>query len=154
MIRAATRADLGEVVSALLALNANGSAADPRYRLRPDAKLRELLSAEWFDRFLPFPACWVSPGATGLVGVISCQIVPEHPVLDQAPTVRIDNLWVAPEHRRAGLGLALVEKVREQASRAGFPRLVASTLAQDAQALAFWRRAGFSDLNVLLARTD
>jgi ribosomal protein S18 acetylase RimI-like enzyme len=159
VIRPATRADLDRIVQAQLRLNEAGTAADPRYQLRPDAAraLREHLGFSWFERFLPFPACLLalepdgSEGADRLVGLISGEVVPEHPVLAYPPTARIDGMWVEPDRRRSGLGRSLVAAFRAGAAKAGFHRITVSTLAKDARAVAFWRSVGFDDLNLILA---
>jgi GNAT superfamily N-acetyltransferase len=139
----------------LLRLNANGTEADPRYVLQPEAgpRLREHLRSLWFGRFLPFPACLVAePPGTGLVGLVSAEVVPDLGIMAFPPTARIDNLWVEPPWRRQGLARALVERMHTRAQAAGYTRLTVSTLARDDRALAFWRAMGFHDLFVVLAR--
>ena len=164
--RPAERSDLEGILDLLGRLNANGSAADARYRLRGHSRalLRAQILDTWFGRFLPFPACWVlggdgageageagEAGGASLAGLISGEPMQVHPVLDQPPTARIDNLWIEPDHRRKGLARALVATFRGAAHEAGYPRIEVSTLARDAQALAFWREMGFEDLRVVLS---
>lgn len=154
MIREARRSDLGALVQAIVRLNENGTAADPRYRLHPDGpeRLRELLAHDWFGRFLPMPACLVAEAEGGLVALISGQLVVDPGILENPPTVRIDNLWVEPGHRRTGLGRQLVEAYRARALGAGFPRLTVGTLVRDVRAVAFWEATGFAPLTVTLSR--
>lgn len=153
ILREATRRDLDVVVEAIVRLNDNGTAVDPRYRLAVDgpARLREHLAHAWFERFLPFPACLLAED-DGLVGLVSGEVVVDPGILETSPTARIDNLWVVPERRRAGVGRALVEAFRARAGRAGFPRTTVHTLVRDTRAVAFWRAMGFEDLTVTLAR--
>lgn len=150
--RPVTRADLGEAVRLLGALNARGERLEPRYRLRVDApeRLRELMRDAWFGTFLPFPTCWVV-GDEPLIGLISGTIMQDHPVLDRPHTVRIDNLFVVPEHRGQGHGRRLVEAFCRAAHRSGTPRIDVGTLSADAGALSFWRAIGFADLRVTLS---
>jgi GNAT superfamily N-acetyltransferase len=153
-LREAVPSDLDAIVALLLRLNANGTAADPRYALRPDAgpHLREQLRDLWFGRFLPFPACLVAePSRGSLAGLISAEVVPDLGILAFAPSARIDNLWVEPPWRRQGLGRALVAQMRARTSAAGYGRLTVSTLARDDRALAFWRAMGLQDLFVVLS---
>ncbi len=151
--RQAERSDLEGILDSLGTLNANGTAADERYRLRSHSRalLRAHVLDTWFGRFLPSPACWVLEAPEGLVGLISGEPVQLHPVLDQPPTARIDNLWIDPGYRRQGLARTLVSTFREAANEAGYPRIEVSTLARDAMALAFWREVGFEDLRIVLS---
>lgn len=152
MIRAARRSDSGGLLEALMRLNETGTAADPRFRLRPDgrASLRAHLDEVWFGRFRPFPAAFVAEEDGALVGFVSGEPLPDHPLLDQPPSARIENLWVEPQARRRGLARALVAAFREAAAGAGLHRIEVQTLVRDARAVAFWRSVGFDDLRVLL----
>lgn len=151
-VRPAVRAELGWLVGACLRLNANGTAADPRYRLVDDAEvqLRDLLGHTWFERFQPFPGCLVAERDGERVGFVSGEIVPERGVVARPPTARIDNLWVEPDHRRHGVARALVAGFRARARAAGFPAIQVSTLDRDARAVAFWRAVGLVPLHVVL----
>jgi GNAT superfamily N-acetyltransferase len=155
MIREAVRADLVALVDAIVALNENGTAADPRYRLHEDgpARLREHLLHAWFGRFLPFPACLVAESEGRIVGLVSGELAPDPGILANPPTARIDNLWVEPDHRRTGIARRLVEAWCARAVRAGYPRTTVGTLVRDARAVAFWEAMGFEALTVTLARS-
>ncbi|MEZ4241146.1 MAG: GNAT family N-acetyltransferase [Myxococcota bacterium] len=155
-VREGVRADLSWLVGAVMRLNAAGTAADPRFRFVADVEpiLREHLGHVWFGRFQPFPAVWIAEVDGERVAMLSGEIVPDAGLLEQAPTARIDNLWVEPPHRRAGLGRELVAAFRARAERAGYPGLQVSTLARDARAVAFWEAMGLSPLRVVLARDD
>jgi ribosomal protein S18 acetylase RimI-like enzyme len=153
VIRPAVRADVPWLAGAMARLNAAGHEADARYVPAPDAAVvvRERAAA-WFERFQPFPACFVAQGQTGLVGYVAGEPARIHPVLLLPLTAVISELWVEPAQRRHGLGKTLVEQFHTAASAAGYPRLEVSTLAGDVRAVAFWRSVGFADLRLVLDR--
>ncbi len=150
--RPAERRDVDACIELLDQLNANGEAADPRFRLRDHrrALLRAYVLDAWFGQFLPFPACWLAEREGVPVGLVSGKPLPTHPVLDHPPSARIENLWVHVDHRRQGIARDLVQTFQEAARRAGYPRIEVYTLARDHRALAFWRAVGFEDLMVSL----
>jgi ribosomal protein S18 acetylase RimI-like enzyme len=53
------------------------------------------------------------------------------------------RLAVHPEHRRRGLGMALVRAAEERLGELGIPRVQALVGSDDAEARAFWERAGY-----------
>ena len=57
----------------------------------------------------------------------------------------IYRLAVAPEHRRRGLGLALVEAAEARLRAVGAPRVTALVAREEADAVALWRAAGYGD---------
>ena len=71
---------------------------------------------------------------------------------DGSIMAHLELLYVAPSHRRAGLGRALVHAALGQAAASGHPHARVNTLATDPVAQAFWRSLGFSDLYITLAR--
>lgn len=143
MIREAVRSDRDALLAAALRLNATGTVADPRYRLRPDATkvLRERLGEVW---------CLVDERDGVVAGFVAGEPRRDHPILDQPHTCTISDLWVEEPFRRQGIGRALVAAFRVLAERRGFPRIEVTTLARDARALAFWRSVGFDNLRVTL----
>ncbi|MEN0061908.1 MAG: GNAT family N-acetyltransferase [Myxococcota bacterium] len=153
-LRPAVRADLDAVLPLLLQLADNGHHVDIRYRLRGHrrALLRAHVLESWFGRFMPFPSCWVAEKDDTIVGMVSGEPLQMHAVLDQPPTVVITDLWIEPGFRRRGLARSLVDRFCRTAEEAGYPRVEVSTLARDAQALAFWRAMGFADLRIALSR--
>ena len=154
-VREARRADLEALLDQLERLNATGTEADPRYRIRSGARdfLREHHGETWFGRFQPFPACLVDERDGVLAGFVSGAPRQDHPVLDHPPTARIGELWVEPAYRRQGVARALVTAFRERCARAGYADVEVSTLARDARAVAFWRSVGFDDLRLVLLAT-
>lgn len=67
-------------------------------------------------------------------------------------TLELDDLYVAPEARRHGVGRALIEAVAEHGRRAGACRMVVTAYAANAEAAALYRDAGFGDHLVTLQR--
>ena len=58
---------------------------------------------------------------------------------------RIGGTWVAPSHRRRGVGRELLEAVVSWAREHGFSRLALWAPTANAAALAFYRQAGFKN---------
>jgi GNAT superfamily N-acetyltransferase len=56
---------------------------------------------------------------------------------------RIGGMWVAPLHRRHGIGRALLEAVRSWAREHGFKRMGLWAPSENAAALALYQQAGF-----------
>ena len=136
-------------------LNRAGTAADARYVIRDGSRdaFRALIMEDWLGRFLPFPACFVAEADGEIVGYVQGDVCRQHPLLVEPPKCRIGNLWVQPEHRRLGVGRALVQTYVTAAKEAGFPWVEVGTLAKDARAVAFWQALGFGDWRVSLLRT-
>jgi GNAT superfamily N-acetyltransferase len=148
-----TRADVDAVLACWLALAEEGHAADPRFGATSGARApyrSELL--DLFRAFHPFAPAWVAEVDGAVVGWIHAAIVPTLPWLAQPPTARITDLYVAPGHRRSGVGRALVAAVTGAAGSAGFSWTEVGTLALDARATTFWRSLGFTDWKVVLLR--
>lgn len=58
---------------------------------------------------------------------------------------RVGGTWVAPSHRRRGIGTALLQAVKAWARDQGFRRLRLWAPAASAAALALYRRTGFRE---------
>lgn len=58
--------------------------------------------------------------------------------------VRVSNLWVAEDRRRAGVGAALMARAVEEARTAGARALVLETQSCNDPAIRFYRKNGFS----------
>lgn len=151
-IRPARPSDLEPLLDLWEGLMSAGHAADARYAPAVGARdaMRAFVRSTWF-RQDPFPHALVAEDG-GLLGFVTGYPQDRVAVVDFAPTVRIGDLFVAPSHRRAGLGSALVAEMSARAKAGGFPRLEVGTLVSDARAVAFWRSQGFTDLTLLLAR--
>ncbi|MBT3223911.1 MAG: GNAT family N-acetyltransferase [Proteobacteria bacterium] len=111
--------------------------------------MRSLIRNEWV-KTRPFPHAWVAVDGEQLVGFVSGHPQAPHPILDKPPTALIGDLFVRDSHRRRGLALKLVDTFIEHAQAAKYEMIEVGTLTRDSRAVAFWRAAGFEELNVLL----
>lgn len=64
------------------------------------------------------------------------------PVFDDRPGVFINELYVAPDYRRAGIGTRLVDAVKEWAEELGVHQVRAAVVARNEGGAAFWRSIG------------
>lgn len=62
----------------------------------------------------------------------------------EAATAEVKRLWVLPALRGSGLGGRLMASIEAEARRAGFTRLVLDTNGTLTEAVAFYRRAGWT----------
>jgi GNAT superfamily N-acetyltransferase len=153
-VRPAHKGDLDAILKLWASLMDEGRAADSRYRVTDGIldDLRHPVASDWFRPILPFPYVWVAALPTGVVGFLTGEVKPPHPLLVTTPTARVNDLFVAPKARRCGLARTMVQSFFQQATDAGFTRHSVHTLAQDARAVSFWRSLGFNDLFTELTR--
>ena len=86
---------------------------------------------------------WVDGEPAGIVGAFES---PEHDA-----TVELVAMWSAPEHRRRGVGRALVEAVVEAARAAGASRVVLWVMRGNDGARVFYESVGFRATDELVA---
>jgi len=144
------RRDVDAALDVWSRLMDEGTAADGRY-VKGDIEAMRSEMQHWFACFHPFPPSYIAWDGTSVVGWISGQPAPSPSTVAAPKSARIDNLWVDPDHRRQGLGRALVEIWSQEARSAGFQRLEVATLARDRRAVNFWREQGFGDWLVVLS---
>lgn len=65
-------------------------------------------------------------------------------VIDVAPWAEIKRMWVDPAGRGAGVGRAILTVLEAEARRAGLSRLCLETGIHNHEAIAHYRRAGFT----------
>jgi ribosomal protein S18 acetylase RimI-like enzyme len=80
-------------------------------------------------------------GGHGVVGLVATHLVPR--LDDDRFTCRITDIVVSAEHRRSGIGSALLGAAEAEARRSGAPRLDLSSGDWRADAHAFYDRHGF-----------
>jgi GNAT superfamily N-acetyltransferase len=79
---------------------------------------------------------FVDDGPEGLRGCVGLE-------LEGADVGYLERLAVLPAQREAGLGTALVERVVEQAAKAGIRRLEAGVIAEQRELVAWYGHRGF-----------
>jgi GNAT superfamily N-acetyltransferase len=150
-IREAEDNDHPKLLDLWWSLTEAGTASDPRYRPREDARSTA-------DRFIVqlwvgpqrTQRVWVAVGDDGdLVGFMATRTAEPHLVLASPPTLVITDAFVVESYRRRGVGRALVGTVRAFADRERIRAIEVGTLALDSRAVAFWRSLGFGDWRVL-----
>ena len=152
-IRPAVLADLDPLVELWCELNRAGASADGRYRLRDD--FRDVGAAIVRDTWMDESATHVLVAADRsgrLVGFVATKRALEHPVLSSPATVVFTDMFVAADHRRAGVGRLLFEEACLRARADGVEAFEVGTLALDSRAVAFWRSVGFVDWRVTMSR--
>lgn len=64
----------------------------------------------------------------------------------------IENLGVIPDRKGTGLGSRLLESVIEWAKSNGYQKIYVESYANNQEALAFYRKHGFGDIDISLER--
>ena len=86
-----------------------------------------------------------------LVGFASLRLVPY--LSDDVPLAELTELYVDTSYRRRGIGRALVARVEALAHERGATSLHLLTGLRNAEAQAFYRALGFSDLALAMAKS-
>jgi ribosomal protein S18 acetylase RimI-like enzyme len=73
-----------------------------------------------------------------------CGIIGALPDQDGPGTAQIVSMWVAPTHRRSGLGTALIDAVRSWSQTRGIRTLRLMVTSRNYVAMEFYRRNGFT----------
>ena len=135
MIRRATAADAEPLLALMRGLaRFEGYAAD--FSVTPGDLVERGLAPTGPSQFTAF----VGEGAAGLLGYA---VVVEIPfTCDLRPTLLLKELFVADGRRGQGIGRGLFERVRAHGHERGCGRIVWTVLPDNAQAQAFYRRAG------------
>lgn len=88
---------------------------------------------------------------TKLIGTLSAYIY-EKPAV-QLPTVAVlYSLWVAPEHRREGVGQTLLNTAEQSLKQMGAQSLQVAWDSGNQPAEQFWQQAGFSPYEVIASK--
>jgi ribosomal protein S18 acetylase RimI-like enzyme len=112
------------------------------------AKESQLDDAAWRKR----AAAWTGDRSTGYLALEPGDSAPAQPCgligafLDELdpPRAHVISLWVAPEHRRAGLGIRLLDAVKSWAALHGARELRLLVTSGNHAAIDFYHRNGFS----------
>jgi len=87
-------------------------------------------------------AIFVAETGGALHGFVTAHRWEPPPIYEAADEVYLDELYVAPEARRSGIGSQLVVAVRNWASSLGAARIRLQALDANANAQAFWAQCG------------
>ena len=149
-IRPARPGDREPAVALWLALHAEHQALDGRYRLAPDA------GARWAADFREWTRSrtsrvWLALDGARPAGLATAHLVQTMPTFEPVVFVHVDDLYVCPEARGAGLGTGLLDAARQWGAGLGATELRAGVLAANPAGRRFWARAGAADWSVTVA---
>ncbi len=122
---------------------------DDRFAPAEDAEIRWRNDFnEWLDR--PSRRLFVAVERGQVCGFVTAERWAPIPVFRLSTEIYVDELYVAPECRRKGLGRALLQAVREWAESLGAEGLRAGMLAANEDAAAFWKAVGGEPISVTI----
>jgi ribosomal protein S18 acetylase RimI-like enzyme len=110
------------------------------------------ISPEYAERYLSYPGSYLLVAERGeeIAGLVSYSIRPS--LYHAEDCCLIEELVVRQEDRGTGVGGALIRAVLQRAVEQGWIEVSVSTMPENHQALAFYRKQGFTDEAVLLER--
>ena len=151
-VRAATPADLADVVNLRLALLREYRDNTIYGRLRPDARERaERLFAKQLAS--PHEVIFLAHQDGRAVGVLRCLHSTASPLLYPAEYGYISSVYVAPELRRAGVLHRLFEEATQWCRKRGLTEVRLHNAADNPTANAAWDALGFDIVEVLRVRS-
>lgn len=92
--------------------------------------------------------CYVVEENEVLVGYIAAS--PKEFDYRKSTYLEIDNMGVLPSHRSQGIGAALINQIKAWAQENGFQKLFVVSYAANNHAIRFYKRAGFSEIDLSL----
>jgi ribosomal protein S18 acetylase RimI-like enzyme len=107
------------------------------------AKESQLTDADWVER----AAQWSGERAAGYLAVdapIPCGIAAVYLGQDDGTRAHLVSMWVAPAHRRLGIGRLLVDAVLAWARRRNARTLQLMVTCNNDPAIRFYQRLGFT----------
>jgi ribosomal protein S18 acetylase RimI-like enzyme len=150
-VRRALGRDLDRVAALWTAITDHHRPLDPLFRMRPDAggELRRLLAALATD---PDAAIFVYDEDGDLPGMCIVRVDRAPPILEELERAEVTDLGVRPEHRRRGIGSALLRAALDWVREAGVERVEVHVAKRNVEGQAFWRAQGFGDLMDVLQK--
>ena len=152
-IRRAVPSDRPAAVALWTALHREHEAQDARYRLADDA------AARWATDFGTWARSdvdriWLAfdgeVGAAAPVGLLTAHLYTPAPTFAASRMVYVDDLYVAPRARRAGVAGGLLDEARAWGFANDATEVRAGVLASNPAARAFWAREGGVDFSVVV----
>jgi ribosomal protein S18 acetylase RimI-like enzyme len=89
---------------------------------------------------------WNGPGGVCYLGMdagVPCGIIAGYSSKEAPPKVYVASMWVAPTHRRSGLGTLLMDAVKLWAHRISVPELYLMVTSNNLAAIRFYEKCGF-----------
>lgn len=150
-VRPARMQDLDRVAALWSAITRHHEALDPLFRMRPDAdsELRELLGAMLRD---PDAEILVFDENGDIPGMCIVRIDRAPPILEEVERAEITDLGVREDHRRRGIGHALVSEAFRWVTASGVERIEVQVARGNAAGHGFWRAEGFDYLMDVMHR--
>ena len=102
----------------------------------------QLSDAEWTSR----AADCTSAGFVGYLAMeagIACGIARATPDIQDSAVAWLESMWVAPSHRRDGVGRSLVNGILTWARSRGIRAVKLTVTSNNEQAICFYKRLGF-----------
>jgi ribosomal protein S18 acetylase RimI-like enzyme len=107
------------------------------------AKESALSHSDWLRR----AETWNGPGGVCYLGMDAgapCGIIAGYSDKNDPPRVWVASMWVAPTHRRTGLGTMLMDKVKLWAHSLDLAELYLMVTSNNLAAIRFYERCGFT----------
>jgi ribosomal protein S18 acetylase RimI-like enzyme len=143
-IRPATPADYDAVGAVYAEVERLHRDAAPHVFRAPDGPA---LNPEYFESMLAdADAVWLVAEHHGEIwGFVTAQIVyaPDRPILVPRRYAEVDNLAVLRQHRRAGIGRALMERAHAWAAERGIHEVELNVYEFNQDAIAFYEELGY-----------
>jgi ribosomal protein S18 acetylase RimI-like enzyme len=100
--------------------------------------------AEWLNRVTIWNSgsrsvCYIAMNGGEPCGIIACYLDDHDP-----PRPNVASMWVAPSHRRSGLGTRLLDYARKWAQTLKTPQMRLMVTSGNAAAIHFYERYGFA----------
>ena len=149
-VREARPSDFAVALPLWQALHAEHEALDVRYRLADDAGARWSADFRVWTRS-PTSRVWLAVRAAEPVGLLTAHLYEPAPTYRPQRLVHVDDPFVAPEGRGAGVGARLLDEARAWGVAEGATQLRAGVLAANAAGRAFWTTQGAEDYSVTVA---
>lgn len=87
-----------------------------------------------------------------VVGFTNGELARYPPCLEKRDYGYLDNMAIEPEHRRAGLGFALMERALSWFADQGVPTVETRVHLANPVVQGFWKKAGFEPYMLMLRR--
>ncbi len=149
-IRRARLEDLEGLAELWMAFLNEQTSLDERVRVSDDAMVRWRNDyPSWIDRERRYIVVAESDGK--VQGFAAAVRSAPAPIFEYVPEMYVEELYVAPEARRKGVGRALFDSLRTWGESWGARRARLSVLAGNDVARTFWNRLGLTDMSVSMA---